>query len=160
MDAGSGLIREAALTPAKVNETQVADELVSGDEEAVYADKAYESKERRLRAQGINDWIMHRSPKHQAQLPAPEPADRPRAGAGGEGVWHAEAILRLSRVRHETAGRGTTISALVEAGFRQILEIEPAAAIEPLSELPRWRSGGARVDVANRSELAAAMHEE
>ncbi len=71
VDAGSGLIRAAVLTPANVNETEVADGLVSGDEAAVYADKAYESKARRqrLRAQGINDRIMHRSHKHQAQLP-------------------------------------------------------------------------------------------
>ena len=42
-----------------------------GDEEAVYAGKAYESKERRkrLRASGINDRIMHRSHKNQAELP-------------------------------------------------------------------------------------------
>ena len=42
-----------------------------GDEKAVYADKAYESKERRkrLRERGINDRIMHRSHKNQAELP-------------------------------------------------------------------------------------------
>ena len=71
VDAGSRLIRHAELTPAYVNESEVADRLVSGDERAVYADKAYESKARRarLRAQGINDRIMHRSHKHQAGLP-------------------------------------------------------------------------------------------
>ncbi len=66
----------------------------------------------------------------------------------------------MQRVREEAARRGTTISALVEAGLRRILEVEPAATTGPVSELPRWRSGGARVDVANRSELAAAMDEE
>ena len=71
VDAGTGLIRQAVLTPAHVNESEVADTLISGDEQAVYADKAYESKVRRarLRAQGINDRIMHRSHKHQAGLP-------------------------------------------------------------------------------------------
>ena len=71
MDAGSALIREAVLTPANVNDTEVADGLVSGDEEGVYADKAYESKERRerLRSRGIKDRIMHRSHKHQERLP-------------------------------------------------------------------------------------------
>ncbi len=48
MDAGSGLIRKALLTRANVNDTEVADSLVSGDEEAIYAE-AYESKERRAR---------------------------------------------------------------------------------------------------------------
>ena len=71
VDAKSGLIRQAVLTPAHVNESAVADTLISGDERAVYADKAYESKARRarLRAQGINDRIMHRSHKHQRALP-------------------------------------------------------------------------------------------
>ena len=71
VDAESGLIRRAILTPAHVNESEVADTLISGDEQAVYADKAYESKARRarLRAQGINDRIMHRSHKNQRGLP-------------------------------------------------------------------------------------------
>ena len=71
MDVRSGLIRRAVLTPAHVNESEVADTLISGDERAVYADKAYESKARRarLQAQGINDRIMHRSHKHQRGLP-------------------------------------------------------------------------------------------
>ena len=71
MDAGTGLVRKAALTPAKVYESEVADGLVSGDERAVYGDRAYESKRRRrwLKSQGINDRIMHRSHKHQRELP-------------------------------------------------------------------------------------------
>ena len=71
LDEGSGLIRQAVLTPAKVYESEVADQLLSGDENAVYADRAYESKHRRkrLRDQGINDRIMHRSHKHQRELP-------------------------------------------------------------------------------------------
>ena len=36
----------------------------------------------------------------------------------------------MQRVREEEARRGTTISALVEAGLRRLLEVEPAAAIE------------------------------
>lgn len=68
---GAGLIRRLVLTPAHVNESMVADALISGDEAAVYADKGYESKKRRaaLTAIGINDRIMHRSHKHQAKLP-------------------------------------------------------------------------------------------
>ena len=54
VDAGTGLVRKAALTPAKVYESEVADGLVSGDERAVYGDRAYESKRRRrwLKSQG------------------------------------------------------------------------------------------------------------
>lgn len=71
VDQGSGLIRRAELTPAKVNESQVADRLICGDERAVYADRAYEHKGRRarLKAAGVKDRIMHRSHKHQAALP-------------------------------------------------------------------------------------------
>jgi len=71
VDAGSGLIRKAILAPARVNESSVADDLIIGDERAVYADKAYENKARRaaLKARGIKDRIMHRSHKNQARLP-------------------------------------------------------------------------------------------
>ncbi len=71
VDAGTGLVRKAALTPAKVYESEVADCLVSGDERAVYGDRAYESKRRRfwLKSLGINDRIMHRANKHQRKVP-------------------------------------------------------------------------------------------
>ena len=71
VDEGTGLVRRAALTPARTHESQVADDLISGDEQAVYGDKAYESKVRRerLKSQGIKDRIMHRSHKHQKGLP-------------------------------------------------------------------------------------------
>jgi IS5 family transposase len=71
VDQGSGLIRRAELTSARINESLVADALICGDERAVYADKAYEHKERRrrLKAAGVKDRIMHRGHKHQAALP-------------------------------------------------------------------------------------------
>lgn len=71
VDASSGLIRKAVLTSAKVYESEVADDLVTGDEAAVYGDRAYESRERRnwLKSLGIKDRMMHRSHKYQATLP-------------------------------------------------------------------------------------------
>ena len=71
VDAGSGLVRTRVLTPAKVYESEVADALVLGDEQAVYADKAYEKRARReaLKARGIKDRIQHRRNKHQVTLP-------------------------------------------------------------------------------------------
>ena len=71
VDQGSGLVRRAALHPAHVNESQVADDLIVGDERAVYADRAYEHRERRqrLRAAGVKDRIKHRRHKHLARLP-------------------------------------------------------------------------------------------
>jgi IS5 family transposase len=63
MDEGSELIRAALMTPANVNDTVVADQLIRFDEQAVYADKAYAKAERRqmLREHGIKDGIMHKS---------------------------------------------------------------------------------------------------
>ena len=71
MDQGSGLVRRAELHPAQVNESAVADDLIVGDERAVYADRAYESeaRRRRLRQAGVKDRITHRRHKHLPRLP-------------------------------------------------------------------------------------------
>jgi len=70
MDAG-GLVRRAVFTSAKVYESEVADRLISHDEEAVYGDRAYTHKGRRerLRAQGIKDRTMHRADRWHPVLP-------------------------------------------------------------------------------------------
>ena len=65
----------------------------------------------------------------------------------------------MQRLRVEAARRGTTMSALVEAGLRRVLS-EPGAgegSAEDLPPLPVWHSGGARVDIANRDELYRLM---
>ena len=101
MDAGSGLVRGVEFTPANVADTEAADALIMGDEEAVYADKAYESKERRerLRAQGVKDRIMHRgrqaSDGSSALAAEEERVAVEGAGACGAGVWNAQAQLRV-----------------------------------------------------------------
>ncbi len=66
MDQGSELIRSATLTSAKVNDSTMADDLISGDEQAVYADKAYQNDERsaRLKQLGIADGIMRKLMPH------------------------------------------------------------------------------------------------
>lgn len=62
LDMESRIVRRATLTPANVNETSCADALICGDERAVYADKAYDSKARSaaLKARGIRNRIMRR----------------------------------------------------------------------------------------------------
>lgn len=62
MDKTSRIIRRIAFTPANINESQLADELICGDEQIVYADKAYDSQARRrmLRDAGIDNGIMRR----------------------------------------------------------------------------------------------------
>jgi transposase, IS5 family len=71
VDEGSGLVRAAAMTPADVHDSVKGDDLVQGDEEAVYADKAYDSEERRagLRAQGIEPRIMHQARRNRPLRP-------------------------------------------------------------------------------------------
>src|SRR3954451_11368410 len=50
VDEGSGIVREAVMTPADVHDSVTGDDLVQGDEEAVYADKAYDGEARRTGA--------------------------------------------------------------------------------------------------------------
>jgi IS5 family transposase len=71
VDEGSGLVREAAMTPADVHDSVPADDLVQGDEEAVYADKAYDSEARRtgLRERGIEPRIMYRARRNRPLRP-------------------------------------------------------------------------------------------
>ena len=49
----------------------MAEALISGDEQAVYADRVYDQRARRqrLRAAGIHDRLMHRANKHHPVLP-------------------------------------------------------------------------------------------
>ena len=71
VDEGSGLIRRMLFSPARLLDGEAADALICGDEQAVYADRAYESKRRRatLKAAGIKDRIMHRRHKYLPALP-------------------------------------------------------------------------------------------
>ena len=48
-----------------------ADDLVQGDEQAVYADKAYDDTARRkqLKAQGIEPWIMYQARRNRPLRP-------------------------------------------------------------------------------------------
>jgi len=70
VDQGSGLVRRLALTPAHINDTVMGEAMICGDEQALYADKAYDSHARRarLQARGIADGIMHRPNKHHPVL--------------------------------------------------------------------------------------------
>lgn len=67
MDQTSRIIRRLAVTPANVNDTVVADQLICGDEAMIYADKAYDTRARseRLAQLGIANGIMRRPNKWQ-----------------------------------------------------------------------------------------------
>ena len=68
VDAGSGLVRALATTPANVQEITLARDLIQGDELAVYADRGYDAGwlHRDLAERGIADGILRRNrPKHR-----------------------------------------------------------------------------------------------
>lgn len=69
MDQGSELIRQADLTTARLHDTHRFQQMVSGDEKTVYADKAYRGQKRWLREQGIADGIMVQATRHYPVLP-------------------------------------------------------------------------------------------
>lgn len=71
VDEGSGLIRSVVTTPANINDTVPADDLIRGDERAIWADAAYDTKARRdrLKAQGRKARIARRPNKHHPELP-------------------------------------------------------------------------------------------
>jgi transposase, IS5 family len=70
-DEGSGIVRKAVMTPADVHDSVEGDDLVQGDEQAVYADKAYDSEARRrgLRERGIAPRIMYQARRNRPLKP-------------------------------------------------------------------------------------------
>ena len=74
-----------------------------------------------------------------------------------------EAIVE--RLHTEAKRRGTTASALAEAGILHILGDSPKPAPkknadEPLPKLPTWNFGEMLVDIANREELYRMMDDD
>lgn len=71
VDEGSGLIRKAITTPANVNETEVADRLIRGDETVVWGDAADHTHARAagLKARGVKPRLARRANKHHPELP-------------------------------------------------------------------------------------------
>jgi transposase, IS5 family len=71
VDAGHTLIRRVHMTDASVTDTEPADQLICGDEQAAYGDQAYYTHARhaRLTEAGIKDRLMRRPNKHHPELP-------------------------------------------------------------------------------------------
>lgn len=79
-------------------------------------------------------------------------------------VFHMKTTLNIDdtvmrRLKEEAARRGTTMSALVEAGLRRVLDGDSAPEDRPsaLPPLPTWNGGRPPVDVADREALDALM---
>jgi IS5 family transposase len=105
VDFVSGFIRKICLTTASVADTMMADELIMGDEQAVYADKAYDTKARRarLKAAGIKDRIAHRPNKHHPLTHRQEQRNKgiSRRRSGVERIFAiAKRLMGWRRVRY------------------------------------------------------------
>ncbi len=75
-------------------------------------------------------------------------------------VFHMKTTLNISdatmrELKREAARRRQTMSELVEAALRSI--VEPAKKPARLSPLPEYGSGGLRVNVADRDALYGVM---
>ena len=67
----------------------------------------------------------------------------------------------MQRLKEEAARRQTTMSALVEAGLRLILDADSARPAErDLPPLPSWNGGAELVDLADRDALYAVFDED
>lgn len=78
-------------------------------------------------------------------------------------VFHMKTTLMIPdplmrRLRLEAARQGTTISELVEAALRLLLDT-PAEKPQPLTPLPTFDGGRMYVDVSNRDALYTVMEE-
>jgi IS5 family transposase len=101
MDQHSAIIRKALLTDASVNDTVPADDLVCGDEAAVYADAAYHThrRERELEARGITAHLMRRGNKHHAL----SQADKDRNKAIGKQRGPVEQVFARAKTSYRWA---------------------------------------------------------
>lgn len=61
----------------------------------------------------------------------------------------------VARLRREAARSGRTMSELVEAAIRRLLDEQPPKG--DLPDLPTFRSGGYLVDVSDREALYSTM---
>lgn len=68
VDQGSGMVRKTATANARINDHEVFDELISGDERPVCADKACYDKERaeELEIKGMKNGLMKRGARGKA----------------------------------------------------------------------------------------------
>ena len=78
-------------------------------------------------------------------------------------VFHMKTTLNIDdsvmqRLREEAARQGRTMSELVEAGLRRLLDESEQDTAQVREPLPQWHSGGALVDVVDRDALDERMN--
>ena len=134
VDEGSGLIRTVITTPANVNDTVPADELIRGDEGAVWADAAYHThaREAALKARGVKARLMRRPNKHHPRLP-------PRLARYNQLIARRRAAvettfatlknrMKLTRIRYRGLAKaaGQVLMAAIAFNLRRWARLAPA----------------------------------
>jgi len=113
VDRKTNIVRRVIVTPANVNDTTPADDLVMGDEGAVYADKAYDKRSRRqaLQDRGIFVGLMHR-PNPGYPLTRKQIAFNKRMAKLRAPVEHVFGILKMHYRLRRTRYIGLTRTAV------------------------------------------------
>ena len=98
VDEGSGLVRQAEMTPANVHDSRLGEALIQGDEQGFFADRAYDSQVLRetLERRGLVDGIA--SEGQARPLSARALAKAPQRLGGKRG-----ALSRRARFRYNEA---------------------------------------------------------
>jgi transposase, IS5 family len=113
VDAGTGIVRRARLTPANVNEITVGPEMVAGDEGSVWADKAYvgPTMARAIAAAGAKNRVQRRRQKNRGLRPSETRRNVLIGRVRGrvEGVFGAlKRSYGLARLRYMSLARNAT----------------------------------------------------
>jgi transposase, IS5 family len=134
VDQGSGIIRSVITTPANVNDTTPADDLIRGDEKAVWGDAAYHThaREAQLKRRRVKARLMRRPNKHHPTLP-PRLANYNRLIARRR--WQVETTfatlknrMRLTRIRYVGLAKASAQVLLAAFAFnlRRWVRLAPA----------------------------------
>ena len=105
-DTGRGLVHSVAVTDASVHDSQVMDELVHGEEEAVYGDKAYasENKKQEYEARGVKWYVNLRGTRCHKLTEEEEASNHQRSQVRAR-VEHAFLVVkhlwRYQKVRYK-----------------------------------------------------------
>lgn len=106
LDQGSNLIRRLLTSGASLHDSMASRDLISGDEGAVYADKAYGSKELRdeLEATNIKDQIMYKAARNKPLTPWQK--------------WFNKAVSSIRSMVEAPFGIGKTCNGLARTRYR------------------------------------------
>jgi len=110
VDQDTGLIHHAKFTSAQVHDSQVLDQVLTGKEQAVFADKAYDSaqRKRQFRRKGVYYGILEKAHRNRplSQRQRRNNRRKSRVRNGVERVFaHLKRWYGYSRVRYVNYGR-------------------------------------------------------